>query len=313
MNPILCIAGPTASGKSAWALSLAKIYDGEIVNADALQVYADLQIISARPKLSEMLNVPHHMFGHIDGAKKFSTGHWVREAQTTILEILARGKVPILVGGTGLYFKALTEGLANVPEPDPNAVTQAQSLLELHGIDSLRSRAMVVDPVATERVLGRDPQRLLRIVSVALGTARPLSEWQKNTKPILPKNYWLGAKLLPDRAALYAHINERFETMIERGGAREVQALKDRKLDPALPVMKAIGVPQILPFLDDIGSAQSALELAKRDTRRFAKRQFTWLRGNMQEWESVHNAVDKARFETLVQRKIEQFRTGNFP
>ncbi len=304
MMPVLCIAGPTASGKSAWAISLAKRFDGEIINADAMQVYRDLNILSARPSVDEMASATHHMFGHVDGQVRYSVGQWQKDVQPIILGILARGKLPIFVGGTGLYFKALTQGLANIPMPDADAKLRAHSLLESKGIGALRNAAERLDPVASARVLGNDPQRLLRIVSVALGTAMPLSDWQKNTRPVIPKQYWIGVKLLPERAGLYTRINQRFDRMVKHGGLEEVKALSARQLPLDLPVMKAIGVPQLLPSLSGETQLETALDLAKRDTRRFAKRQFTWLRGNMSDWDCVMNARDKDGFTAKLEEVL---------
>jgi len=193
MKPVILIAGPTASGKSSLAIKLAKRADGEVINADALQVYRDLRVISARPLAEDMQGVPHHLFGHVDGAHRYSTGQWLRAARDVILEVLARGKLPIVVGGTGLYFKALTQGLAEVPPADTASAT---SYLNSHGIGALRELAEGLDPAAASRVLGDDPQRLIRIVSVAQETNKPLSAWQANTKPAIPKGYWRSCVLL---------------------------------------------------------------------------------------------------------------------
>jgi len=304
VKPVLCIAGPTASGKSAWAVSIAKRFEGEVINADAMQVYRDLLILSARPRKDDMQNIPHHMYGHVDGNIRYSTGQWVREVQDVILDVLARDKTPVLVGGTGLYFKALTEGLAEIPQPDPCAIDEANQILETQGIAALRDKAEILDPVASVRILGNDPQRLLRIVSVALGTSAPLSHWHSNTRPFIPKKYWMGAKLLPDRAALYQRINQRFDAMIDQGGLEEVRKLDARALSPMLPVMKAIGVQQMMPALTDARVIGDGLELSKRDTRRFAKRQFTWLRGNMASWYGIENKSDKAAFERDIERRL---------
>lgn len=287
MKRILCIAGPTASGKSAHAVKLAKKHDGEIINADALQVYAELHVLSARPSVEEMCDIPHHMFGHIDPSVRYSTGKWLAEADPLIIEILARGKTPILVGGTGLYFKALTEGLAQIPDPEPESVRAAQTILDTHGIERLRAEAERLDPLATLKVLGHDPQRLLRIVSVALGTKNPLSVWQRNTHPVLPKGTWEGAALLPKRENLYDKINARFEDMVRNGGLEEARRIRALSLAPDLPAMKAIGLRELIAHLDDEMSLEEAIELAMRETRRFAKRQYTWLRGQMQGWEQI--------------------------
>jgi tRNA dimethylallyltransferase len=293
MKPILCIAGPTASGKSAWAVELAKIHDGEIINADALQVYEEMQILSARPTKDEMKDVPHHLFGHISMRERYSTGKWLRDADTIIIDVLARGKTPILVGGTGLYFKALTEGLAKIPQPDPKILDETQRLYDEQGIDALRKVAERLDPVAAARVLGDDPQRLIRIISVARGTEHPLSIWQNNTIPVLPKNTWQGAILLPPRDELYAKINKRFEEMVRFGGLQEAKSIRKLALDPLLPGMKAIGLKELIAHLNGDYSLDEAIDIAARETRRFAKRQFTWLRGQMAEWKKIENEADK--------------------
>jgi len=291
MKPIHCIAGPTASGKSAYAVALAKKLDGEIVNADALQVYRELQVLSARPTTEEMQNVPHHLFGHISASERYSTGKWLREADTLIINILARGKTPILVGGTGLYFKALTEGLAQVPDPGDAARQRAQDILDKKGIEALREKAFALDTPATAKVLGHDPQRLLRIVSVALGTDKPLSIWQKDTRPVLPPGVWTGTVLLPPREELYAKINARFENMVRDGGLEEARRIRVLDLSPDLPAMKAIGLRELSAHLDGKLSLEHAIDQASRETRRFAKRQYTWLRGQMQNWEIIETKV----------------------
>jgi len=296
MKPIICIAGPTASGKSAWAISLAKSLSGEIINADALQVYRDLQVLSARPTEDDMGDVSHHMFGHIDGSIRYSAGEWLREVQPVILDILVRGKTPILVGGTGLYFKGLTEGLAAVPTPDASALADAQRILDDEGISVLRDRAETLDPKATAKVLGNDPQRLLRIVSVATGTGKPLSQWQADTKPIIPKTYWRGAVILPERASLYERINHRYAHMVKNGGLDEAKRVMKRDLPSDIPMMKAIGLSPLIAYLRGDHSLESALETAKRDTRRFAKRQYTWFRGQAKDWPIVTNVHQKETF-----------------
>lgn len=304
MNPVVCIAGPTASGKSAWAVSLAKSFGGEIINADALQVYSDLKVLSARPNLSEMERIPHHMFGHIAGDVRYSTGKWLDAVVPIILDVLARGRVPILVGGTGLYFKALTEGLAAVPSPAPSAVDAAQNLLDTDGISALRARAEQLDPVATARVLGNDPQRLLRIVSVATGTDKPLSVWQQDTKPIIPNGYWCGAVLLPERQKLYDRINTRYADMIENGGLAEARRVFSKGYATDLPMMKAIGLTPLIAHLKDETNFETALEQSKRDTRRFAKRQYTWWRKANADWSRIETENDRENFSAGLKNTL---------
>lgn len=286
MEKVICIAGPTASGKSAYALSIAEQVGGEIVNADSMQVYAPLHILSARPSEADMARVPHHLYGTVEGDVRYSTGEWLRDIMPMIKDIKARGNVPILVGGTGLYFQALTVGLADIPKPDAAVMAYVQGLLE-QGVDVLRAEAERLDPVASKRVLGNDPQRLSRIVSVAKGTEKPLSEWQKNTTPLIDKKGWTGTLILPDRDYLYSRINNRYENMLQEGGLDEAQHVMGLGLDESLPMMKAIGLPPLMAYHKGKISYQEAVELAKRDTRRFAKRQFTWFRSRKTGWTCV--------------------------
>ncbi|WP_017930787.1 tRNA (adenosine(37)-N6)-dimethylallyltransferase MiaA [Robiginitomaculum antarcticum] len=283
---VFCIAGPTASGKSAVAVKLAKTVGGEIINADSMQVYRDLHIISARPESSEMDGVPHHLFGHIDGAQRYNVGAWLSEAVLIAKQISARGLHPIFVGGTGLYFKALTEGLAVIPDAGNEAREQAEAILRDEGISALRDQAEHLDYIAAGKVLGDDPQRLQRIVSVSLGTGKALSTWQAQTVPAIAAESWTGAVLMPDRAALYARINGRFEAMAENGGLTEVSKLQERGLSTLLPVMKAIGVPELIRAENaaDEMAVLSEIEMAKQQTRRFAKRQMTWFRNQTPLW-----------------------------
>ncbi len=299
MKPVLCIAGPTASGKSAWAVNIAKKINGEIINADSMQVYNDLQILTARPTLADMEGVPHHLFGHINGRDGYSVGHWTREAVPIILDCLARDKIPILTGGTGLYFKALLKGLADIPDPGEDAFKSASALLE-QGICRLRQEAEHLDPVSTARILGNDPQRLLRVVSVAKGTGRPLSEWQKNTRPIIPRGFWQGAVLMPERAELYERINMRYDSMVRNGGLAEAKNIQEGRLKPGLPVTKALGVQPLIDHLGGKISLEIAIEQAKRDTRRFAKRQCTWFNGQSEGWFRVTFDAQKVDFEEKI-------------
>ncbi len=296
MKQVICIAGPTASGKSSWALKLAKKVDGEIINADSMQVYSDLQVLTARPSNAEMNSIPHHLYGHIDGRERYSVGRWTRDVVPIIFDCMSRDKTPILVGGTGLYFEALTRGLADIPQPDDAAMLYAKALLS-QGVDLLRDEAERLDPQSASRVLGDDPQRLLRIVSVAKGTDRVLSEWIADTRPFIPRNSWKGAILLPERSHVYDRINARFDTMFEMGALEEVEQLINRGLDPGLPIMKAIGVKLLGQYLKDDISREEAISISKRDTRRFAKRQYTWFRGHAAAWVTLDKMPDDLEFE----------------
>ena len=300
MNPIVFISGPTASGKSAWAIELAKKMGGEIINADALQVYEDLQILSARPTVSEMQGIPHHLFGHIAGDVRYSTGQWLREVQPVILDCLARGAVPILTGGTGLYFKALLQGLAEIPAISEAVFEDVKTILSSNGIKHLRDEAERIDPIAAGRVLGDDPQRLSRILSVYKETGKTLSHWHAKTHPIIPKRFCNCAVLLPEREALYGRINARFSRMVNNGGLEEAERVFSKEYDPSVPMMKAIGLKQLKGYFAKEASLSAAIELASRDTRRFAKRQFTWFRGQTEDWHRIKNKSDKLTFEERV-------------
>jgi tRNA dimethylallyltransferase len=291
MKPVVCIAGPTASGKSALALEVAKAVNGEIINADALQVYSDIRILSARPSNHEMADIPHHLYGYVEGSVHYSGGQWIRAVMPVILDILARGKIPILVGGTGLYFKSLLKGLAPVPDVDPALVAEIDARILNEGIDPVMEEARRLDPKGTGKLLGQDPQRLTRLLSVVKQTGRTLQEWQSQTRPEISKHFALGFVMMPPRETLYKRINERFEDMVEQGGMDEAKQVFDRYGgDASFPMVKAIGLSHLLRHLTGELSYDEAIILAKRDTRRFAKRQMTWFRNQSADWEQLQNA-----------------------
>ncbi len=300
MKPVICIAGPTASGKSAYAIDIAEAVGGEIINADALQVYSDLQVLSARPLDSEMAGLPHHMFGHVSGQTRFSTGAWVREVEPLILDILARGKAPILVGGTGLYFRALLKGIANIAAVSKDVEAETALYLEANGIVALRAEAEELDAVATARVLGHDPQRLQRIVNVAKSTGQALSVWQADTRPIVPLRFTRFCVLTPPRDILYDRINARYDTMLREGGLNEARAVFNKAYDEALPVMKAIGLRQLRGYFNETCSLDEAVDDAKRESRRFAKRQMTWFRNQPPRGQLLANRSDRDAFVKSV-------------
>ncbi|WP_420433436.1 tRNA (adenosine(37)-N6)-dimethylallyltransferase MiaA [Hyphobacterium sp.] len=278
--PVILLAGPTASGKTSLSIALAKTVDGEIINADSMQLYADLQIVSARPDAGEQAGIPHHLFGVCDAAERSSTGWWVREALDRISEIRARGRRPILVGGTGLYFEALTQGLAAMPEISSETRARADAIAAA-GDEKLRETARRFDPDATARVEANDLQRIRRIVEIGLQTGQPISAFQAKTTPLLSPGDWTGFVVDIDRAELYRRIEQRFDRMIDAGAIDEVRALAARKLDSALPAMKAIGVPPLVAAISGELSTDDAIAQAKQDSRRYAKRQLTWFRNRM--------------------------------
>jgi tRNA dimethylallyltransferase len=292
MEPrIWLIAGPTASGKSALALRLAQETGAEIVNADALQLYADLRLLTARPSAQEEALAPHHLFGTVDAADGWSVGRWLRAATTVLGEIAGRGRPVVVVGGTGLYFRALTHGLAEIPTTPPEARRAAAEDFDAMGEADFRARLAAADPAAEARISPGDRQRLSRAWEVFAATGASLSDWQARTSPALPAGSWRAVALEPPRSALYDRCDARLELMIAAGALDEVAALAARGLDPELPAMKAVGYRELAAHLRGEVTLAQGLEAAQRETRRYAKRQSTWLRGQMAEWPRV-DAVD---------------------
>ena len=281
---IWLIAGPTASGKSALALRLALETGGEIVNADALQLYADLRILSARPSAEDQAQAPHHLFGTVDAADGWSVGRWLRAALPILDEIAARGRPAIVVGGTGLYFSALTQGLAEIPQVPADVRQAAQADYDMMGELSFRGRLGAHDPAAAVRIAPGDRQRLVRAWEVFAATDTPLSDWQQSGAPALEAGAWRAVALEPPREALYARCDARLEAMVSAGVLEEVRALQARNLDPALPALKAVGMREFSAHLSGETSLEAAVALAQRETRRYAKRQTTWMRGRMADW-----------------------------
>lgn len=279
MTRALLILGPTASGKTALALRLAERLNGEIINADSMQVYRDLRVLTARPTPEEEAASPHHLFGTVDAAARFSVGEWLRAATPILAAIRARGRTPLIVGGTGLYFKALTEGLAAIPDPPPEAVDALRGELAAQGPEALHQRLLAIDPAAAARLEPRDGVRIVRALAVMQGTGRSILDWQGDaaTPAVLGHADWAGFALTPDRGLLYGRIEARFAAMVSGGALEEVRALAARGLDPTLPAMKAHGAPWLMAHLDGRMSLEEAAALSARDTRRYAKRQFTWI------------------------------------
>lgn len=284
----LLIAGPTASGKSALAIACARAWNGVVINADSMQVYADLAIITARPTPEEMAQAPHRLFGSIDGAENFSAGRWAQAAAAEIAAARAQGQLPILVGGTGLYFKALTEGLSQIP-PVPDAVRAAvRAAAEGQPPQALHAMLMARDPETAARLRPTDPQRILRALEVFAATARPLASFHDAREPpLLDATRCAKIFLTPERETLRATIDRRFAAMMEAGALDEVQRLKARRLDPALPVMRAHGVPGLIAYLDSAMPLADAIGKGQADTRAYAKRQMTWFRHQMPDWQAT--------------------------
>jgi len=288
MTPAILIHGPTASGKTDLSVALAKRLNGEVINADSMQVYSDLKVISARPTEAEMADVPHHLFGHVAASERYSTGRWLDAAETVVDDVLRRGKVPIVIGGTGLYHLALTEGLSEIPPVPEDIRADVAEIAKKGGAPALRDRLEAVDPDMASRLGAGDRQRLARALEVWLATGKSISSFQgSKSRPVLNPGEWMGIALTPPRARLYARIDRRFEGMLMEGAMEEARGLIKQDLDPELPAMKAHGIPWLLAYLRGELSAQAAAESAKRDTRRYAKRQFTWIGRQFPFWPRI--------------------------
>lgn len=288
------IAGPTASGKSALALALAEAARGTVINTDSMQVYRDLRILTARPTPAEEARVPHRLYGHVDAAINYSAGAWVNDAAAALAEARTADRLPIFIGGTGLYFKALTRGLSNVPAVPENIREAIRGRLESEGPEALHVELARRDPAAAECLKPRDRVRIARALEVIEATGRPLADWHsEGLPPLLSPDGVVALFLAPDRKELYERIDRRFVAMVEGGALDEVAPLAARKLDPLLPAMKAHGVPALTRHLSGELSRDEAIAIGQIDTRHYAKRQFTWFRHQLPEFEWV--APDRAR------------------
>ena len=291
----LLIAGPTASGKSAVALAIAQRLGGVVINADSMQVYRDLRVLTARPDESEERLAPHELFGCVDGAVNFSAGRWLVEAGVAADRAFAQQAPVIFVGGTGLYFRALTQGLSQIPAvpEDVRARVRAEAG-PLPGA-ALHAELAVRDPASAARLRPADRQRILRALEVLAASGRPIVSFHgARGAPALEPGEWRGVFLAPDREALKAVIERRFAAMLTGGALAEVAALARRRLDPALPVMRAHGVPHLVAHLAGGLSLDEAARRSILDTRHYAKRQFTWARHQMPDfaWVAPEQALD---------------------
>ena len=284
MKPVL-IAGPTASGKSALALALAREIGGTIINADSMQIYRDLRVITARPTPEEEGSLPHRLYGHVDAAENYSVGRWLADVGPVLDAVRAAGRVPVLTGGTGLYFKALTQGLSAVPPTPPDIRAMVRSRCDAEGAAALHAELARRDPAMAERLKPGDRMRIARALEVLEATGRSLADWHRDGMPaILDPDGALKIFLAVDRDELQRRIDARFDAMLAAGALDEVRALSAQGLDPMLPAMKAHGVPWLRRHLAGEIGLHEAAEGGKSDTRRYTKRQVTWFRHQMPGW-----------------------------
>ena len=282
------IAGPTASGKSALAVEVARRLGGVIVNTDSMQVYRDLRVITARPTAEEETQAPHRLYGHVDAAVNYSVARFLKDAADVLAETARSGVLPVFVGGTGLYFKALTRGLSAVPPVPEEIRTAIRMRLEAQGPQALHAELSARDPRIAERLKPADRARIARALEVIEATGRSLDDWnQENGAPLIDSESATKLFLAPEREILFARIEARFDAMMREGALDEVRALSVRKLDPLLPAMKAHGVPWLIRHLAGEITLDEATRRAKLDTRHYAKRQFTWFRHQLADWARV--------------------------
>lgn len=286
------IAGPTASGKSARAMELAREMNGVIINADSMAVYQDLPILSARPTPEDIAATPHLLFGHIGAERNYSVGQWLDDAVLALEKARAESRTPLFVGGTGMYFKALLQGLSDIPAVPDEVRTRLRA--ESAGVppEELHARLRKIDPLTAERLRPTDPQRILRALEIFAATGAPLASFHNaRGKPLLDAACCNCLFIAPERDELNRRIDARFDAMIANGALDEARRLFARDLDPALPAMRAVGVPGLLAFLRDECSLEAAVERGKRDSRHYAKRQFTFARTQLPEFSWVKPEV----------------------
>ncbi len=284
---VTLIAGPTASGKSALALQMARETGAVIINADSQQLYADLRVLTARPSPEDEAQADHRLYGVADAADAWSVGKWSRATLNLLYSARADGRSAILVGGTGLYFTALTRGLAEIP-PVPQSVRDAvEADYMAQGEAAFRARLAEIDVEAARSIEQGDRQRLVRAMSVHSASGRALSDWKADTRPLLTPGSWRGRVIEPDRADLYANCDRRVDLMMENGALDEVRALTARNLSPALPAMKAVGVRELAAYLAGEIGRDEAIDALKQATRNYAKRQLTWFRNQTPGWARV--------------------------
>ncbi|WP_190237622.1 tRNA (adenosine(37)-N6)-dimethylallyltransferase MiaA [Rhizobium sp. R634] len=282
-NAIL-ITGPTASGKSALAVELAKRHGGAVINADSMQVYDTLRVLTARPSEEEMGGVPHHLYGHVPAGAAYSTGAWLRDVTALLPALRAAGQLPVFVGGTGLYFKALTGGLSDMPDIPEALREELRARLLEEGPDALYAELAEADPAMAASLNRQDGQRIVRALEVVKATGRSIADFQGRAGPqVIDVEEARKIVVLPDRAVLHARINGRFEKMLQQGAEDEVRALLALGLPTEAPVMKAIGVSQIAAMLKGEMTRAEVLEKGAAATRQYAKRQMTWFRNQMDE------------------------------
>ena len=295
----IMIAGPTASGKSQLAVDLACQLDGEVINADSIQLYSDLSILSARPSKADMQDIPHHLYGVLDGGCRASVAAWLGLAATAMTAIWARGKMPIIIGGTGMYLDAAVNGIAPIPDVPATIHEDCMALFDAIGGAAFRQKLALHDPLVASRLADGDRQRLIRAMGVFNATGIALGQFQQAEHKGALAGRPVKIAMLPPRDVLYARIDARFDVMLEQGAMDEVRQLMSRQLDPSLPLMKALGVTALKAVLEQEMTVDEAAYIAKRDSRHYAKRQMTWLRNNYNAQITLNTKLSESFMESI--------------
>ena len=298
---IILLSGPTATGKSSLALKIAETIDAEIINADSIQLYHDLSILTARPN-TENEKIKHHFYGFLNGDINWSVGKWINEVSKIINDIIERKKVPIIVGGTGFYFKAITDGLSPIPDIDKSIRLEIESELEKNGLEKLYKKLNIIDVDASERINPNDKQRIMRALEVYEGTKKKISDfWLMDRKKII-NQFSINFKIDADRDWIYKNCDLRVDNMFKNGVIEEVKDLLNKNYSATSPIMKAIGVNEIKSFLNNDISIDRASELIKFKTHHYAKRQITWMNNQMISWNSINTQYSNKIINEIIKK-----------
>lgn len=298
---IILLSGPTATGKSSLALKIAETIDAEIINADSIQLYHDLSILTARPN-TEKEKIKHHFYGFLNGDISWSVGKWINEVSKIINDIIERKKVPIIVGGTGFYFKAITDGLSPIPEIDKSIRSEIESELERNGLEKLYRKLSIIDAAASEKINPNDKQRIMRALEVYEGTKKKISDfWLMDRKKII-NQFSINFKIDADRDWIYKNCDLRVDNMFKNGVVEEVKDLLNKNYSVTSPIMKAIGVNEIKLFLNNDISINRASELIKFKTHHYAKRQITWMNNQMISWNSINTQYSNKIIKEIIKK-----------
>ena len=301
IDKIILLSGPTATGKSSLALKIAESIDAEIINADSIQLYKDLSILTARPNTKKE-KVKHHCYGFLDGDISWSVGKWINEINKIIKEVIKRKKIPLLVGGTGFYFKAITDGLSPIPDINKSIWLEIEGELEKNGLKKLYERLTEIDPIASEKINPNDKQRVMRALEVYLGTNKRISDyWLMNREKIINHDS-INFKIDANREWIYKNCDSRVDSMFENGVIEEVECLLNKNYSIDSPIMKAIGVNEIKSFLNNDITIDRASELIKFKTHHYAKRQITWMNHQMISWNSINAQYSNKIISEIIKK-----------